>query len=362
MKRIIVVAVTILMLIGVLVAGCSQPATEPGPSGPGPAPAEGKTINLKFATFIPPFDVYAEQMKAWADELEAATDGRIKVTFYHAESLVKLPEIYDAVAAGTADIGMIDANITPERLAISGCITLPMVFKRASQTQQTMWALLQKYQEFNDEYDPVQVIWCHCPATSDAYGNKPMQTMDDLKGVKIACVTPYEVMSWKALGATPVSMGPTEMFTALERGVVDAASGDFNQAFIWKHFEITKYRTDNIDITARVSPIIMNKKTIASIPSDLRPIFDKVTDGARWSKESGLAFEGFFNNVSIKTIKEFDEKAGNPPFYVLPDDERQKWLETVLPVRDAWANEMEQKGLPGKAVLEDMLKFAEQYK
>ena len=120
MKRIIVVAVTILMLIGVLIAGCAQP--EAGPSGPGPAPApaKGETMELKFATFIPPFDVYAEQMQAWADELEAESGGRMTVDFYHAESLVKMPDLFDAVAAGTADIAMIDANLTPERLALSG--------------------------------------------------------------------------------------------------------------------------------------------------------------------------------------------------------------------------------------------------
>jgi len=356
MKKLFVLTITILVLAGTILAGCT-------PSTPGGGPSDtGKSVNLKFATFIPPFDVYAEQMGAWAKELEEATNGRIKVTFYHAESLVKMPNLFDAVAAGTADIAMIDSNLTPERLAISGCMTLPMVFTHAAQAQQTMWALLEKYAQFSNEYDPVRVIWCHNPATSDAYGNKQMQTLADLQGVKIACVTPYEVLSWKALGATPVSMGPTEMFTALERGVVDAASGDFNQAFIWKHFEITKFRTDNIDITARVSPIIMNKKTIENLPSDLKPIFEKVTDGARWSKETGLAFEGFFNNVAIKTIKEYDQKAGNPPFYVLPDAERQKWLEKVLPVRDTWANEIEKKGLPGKAILADMLKFAEQFK
>lgn len=380
MKKLVLIPLMIVLVVALVFGSCAAPAPPPAPPPapapapapapvpapappPAPAPAPAKPIELRFATFIPPFDVYAEQMHAWAKELEEATNGRIKVTFYHAESLVKMPDLLDAVGAGTAHFAMIDANLAPERLPLSGIMTLPMLFKHTSQSQQTMWALLEKYKEFRDEYtaNGVKVIWCHNPSTSDFCGNKPMRNLDELKAVKIAAVTPYEIMSLKALGMTPVSMGPTEMYTALERGIVDAASGDFNQDFIWKLYEITKYRTDNIDITVRVSPIIMNIKMYNDLPDDLKKIFDEVTDGLRWSKQSGEAFEGFMAN-SVKLIKEHDAKVGNPPFYVLPDDERQRWLEKVLPVRDAFVSEMEAKGLPARAMLEDLIKFAEQYK
>ncbi len=356
MKKFMFLGIVVLMLVSLILSGCAGQAPS---TGPGAQPA--KTINLKFATFIPPMDTYAVQQGEWAKQLETATNGRIKITFYHAESLIKMPDLFDATAAGTVDFSMIDSNLTPERLPLSGITTLPMVFKRASQTQQVMWALLEKYSKFKGEYAPTKVIWCQNPSTAQLYGNKPLQKLDDLKGQKVAIVTPWEALSLKALGMTPVGMPPTEMFTALERGVVDAASGDFNQAFIWKHFEITKYRTDNVDITARVSPIIMNIKTYNNLPDDLKKIFDKTTNGLEMSKRAGLAFEDFMAN-SIKMIKEFDQKKGNPAIYVLPSDERQKWLNTVSPVRDQWVAEMEKKGLPGKDMLKDMIELAEKYK
>jgi TRAP-type C4-dicarboxylate transport system substrate-binding protein len=366
MKRIIVIISIALILSAIILGGCAEPEPVPAPApapspAPAPTPAPEKPIELRFATFIPPMDVYAEQMGLWADELTAATSGRITVTFYHAESLVKMPDLLNAVDAGTADFAMIDANMTPERLALSGVMTLPMLFKRGSQAQQTMWALLEKYKEFRDEFYPSKVIWCHNPGPTQLCGTKPMTNLDELKGIKIAVVTPWEAMSFTELGMVPVSMGPTEMYTAVERGVVDAASGDFNQDFIWKIYEITKYRTGNVELTQRVSPIIMNIETYENLPADLKPIFDEVTDGLRWSRESGLAYEAF-DAFTTEEIKKYDETAGNPPFYYLPDAEKQKWLEKVLPVRDKWVNEMEAKGLPGRAMLEDLIKFAEQYK
>ena len=362
MKRIIIITFTILLLSAVIFGGCAQttPAPTPTPT-PAPTPAPVKPIELRFATFIPPFDIYAEQMGIWAKELETATSGRIKVTFFHAESLVKMPDLFDAVAAGTADFAMIDANMTPERLRLSGIMTLPMLFKRGSQAQQTMWALLEKYKEFKDEYLPTKVIWCHNPGPTQLCGKKPMQTLADLKGQKVAIVTPWEAKSMTALGMVPVSMPPTEMYTATERGVVDAASGDFNQDFIWKIYEITKYRTGNVDITQRVSPIIMNVNTYNNLPADLKSIFDKVTNGLTRSKIVGEAYDAFDADTT-KLIKEHDAKVGNPAFYYLPADERQKWLDTVMPVRDEWVNAMKAKGLPAEAMLKDLIAFAEQYK
>ena len=116
-----------------------------------------------------------------------------------------------------------------------------------------------------------------------------MTNLEELKGIKIAVVTPYEAMSLKALGMTPVGMGPGDMYTSVERGVVDAVSGDFNQDFIWKLFEVTNYRTDNVDITQRVAPIIMNIETYETLPADLKKIFDEVTDGMALSKSMNEA-------------------------------------------------------------------------
>jgi TRAP-type C4-dicarboxylate transport system substrate-binding protein len=362
-KRVIILIFTLLLLSAVIFGGCAQPAPAPAPAPaptPTPAPTPVKPIEWRFATFIPPQDVYAQQMGLWASELEAATNGRIKVTFYHAESLIKMPDLFDAVAAGTADFAMIDANLTPERLALSGIMTLPMLFKHASQAQQTMWALLQKYKEFSDEYLPTKVIWCHDPGPTQLVGKKQMQNLDDLKGQKVAIVTPWEAKSMEALGMVPVSMPPTEMYTATERGVVDASSGDFNQAFIWKIYEITKYRTGNVEITQRVSPIIMNLNTYNNLPDDLKKIFDEKTDGLTWCKRSGEAYEAF-DAQTTQEIKDYDAKVGNPPFYYLPADEKQRWLDKVAPVRDEWVNEMKAKGLPAEAMLKDLMAFAAQY-
>ncbi len=355
----LIISLVLILMLALPACTSPTPTTAPAPA-PAPQPAAQQTFELRYASFIPAMDVFAQVPGEWAKELEEATDGRIKVTFYHSESLVKMPDLFDAVAAGTADFAMIDANLTPERLSLAGGMTLPMLFKSASQSQQTMWSLLEKYDVFREQFKPTKAIWCHNPSTGQLVGNKPMEKLADLANQKVAVVIPSEAESTKLLGMTPVSTNPTEMYTLLERGVVDAAVGDFNQAFIWKFFEITKYRTDNIDLSVKVSPVIMNIKTYESFPDDLKAIFDEVSDGLKMSQRAGAAYDDFLVQ-SIEMIKQHDAAKGNPDFYVLPDSERQLWYEKIKPVQDNWVSEMEAKGLPGQAFLDDLKAFAEKY-
>ena len=61
-------------------------------------------------------------------------------------------------------------------------------------------------------------------------------------------------------------------------------------------------------------------------------------------------------------IEAYHISQGHSPIITLPDDEKAKWREMVKPVIDAWADGVEAQGLPGRAMLEDMETFAEEYK
>ena len=46
----------------------------------------------------------------------------------------------------------------------------------------------------------------------------------------------------------------------------------------------------------------------------------------------------------------------------LPAEEHERWVETIWPVTEIWVEENEAKGYPARAILEDAIAFAEQYK
>ena len=82
--------------------------------------------------------------------------------------------------------------------------------------------------------------------------------------------------------------------------------------------------------------------------------------GLLWSRHLGMVFDRA-NNANLLVLQEYDKKKGNPEIYWLPDDERQKWVQAVTPIWDEWVQDMEGKGLPGKAASEDLKAWVAQY-
>jgi TRAP-type C4-dicarboxylate transport system substrate-binding protein len=362
-KRIIAITVTVLLVSAVIFGGCAEPAEEAPttPTEPTEPTEPAKPIEWRFASFIPPFDCYAVDAEDWAKDLEEATGGRLKVSFYWAESLVKMPGLHDAISAGTADIGMFSAAAFPARFPLAQIFNLAMIYKSASQAGPAAIALINKYKEFQDEFYPMKVVWYQGPGPTHLLTKEvPVRTMEDLEGLKIRASGNTATNAYQLLGASPLYISSGEVYQALETGVIDGDATDWNAAFIWKRHEVTKYRIDGIFLNMNTFPTVMNIESHNKLPEDIKGIFDELTDPMEITKHIN---EGWmrYNLESLEKLKEFDETVGNPPFYVLPEAERERWKEVVWPLNEEWVKEVEAKGLPGEAILADAIAFAEQY-
>ena len=358
MKRIILVALTILLISAVIFGGCGGPAEEATTT---PSESEVKPIEWTFVSFIPPFDVYAMEAESWAKRVEEATGGRMKVTFYWAESLVKLTGLFEAVAAGTADMAQHPLAPWPERLSLTWVWFLPGIFDNTPQTGKVLIALFNKYDDMQKQYFPAKVIWFQTPGPFELASKKPVRTMEDLKGLKIQTGMKSEMMAYEALGAVPVPVHVTEAYQALETGVVEASSLDFNAVFIWRLHEVTKYRIGNTLGIMSGMPTIMNTESYNKLPADVKQKFDSVTDPLAYTNAANEAWLKFSAD-SIAQIKEYDKKVGNPDFYYLTAEEHARWAEKIAPVRDDWVKENTARGFPAQAILDDAIAFAAQYK
>ena len=355
MRRTICFILAILLIGTIAISGCQ---------GGEPAPASTSKIELRFATFIPPTDVYAVNLGNWAKELEQKTNGRVKVTFYHGQSLLKVPEILNGVAAGTADMAFLFAGANPDRLPLSQIMGLPtMVFQTSSQACQTWWALHNKYKEHQDEYTKagVKALWFQMPGPNQIEGNVKVEALKDLNGVKIAVDVREELEAFKLLGAVPVIVAGGDKYVSLQTNVVSTSTQNYNGSNTWKTFEVTKYITENVDISYRICPTIINLNTYNNMPKDIKKIFDEMSDGATMSKRTAQAYDES-NTKYRKEVEAYHVAKGQGSIFRLPDTEKAKWRDMIVPVIDTWVSGVEAKGLPGKAMLADLKKFAQQYK
>lgn len=347
MKKIFLVSLAIVLVSG-LVFWSSAIA----------APQE--PIKLKFAYWPPPVCPPAVRiLHPWGERIEERTNGRVKVTFYPAEALGKAPDHYDLCLKGTADIVWIDPNFTPGVFPLIGVIALPMQFPKSEVAGAVFWELMEKYMA-DTEFKKVKVLWVYPTGLFQLWTRKKqVRKLEDLKGMKLSCTSDVLVKITKALGAVPVFMPEPDIYTSLERGLLDGRWHEWEGGWTWKAHEVTKYRTANVDLGTNTNVIMMNLDSWNKLPRDIQKIVDECS-GLKYSQYSGKVWDE--TNVEfLPKIIDYDKKAGNPEIYYISDSERARWKEAVTPVYDEWVNEMEAKGLPGKAILKDLRALVKKY-
>jgi len=107
------------------------------------------------------------------------------------------------------------------------------------------------------------------------YSRKPVQTLADLKGLKVRVFGAAQTDFIRALGAEPVSLPVAEVYTALERGTVDAAITGTIAGFNLKWYEVTKYMVD-LQLGPVMIALVASKRTWDRLPPELRKVLEAV--------------------------------------------------------------------------------------
>lgn len=355
MKKLYLVSLLLVVVIALVIGGCAAPP------GAGPAP-EGKVVELKFSYWPPPADPWVQRgILTWGPEVEKKTNGKVKVTYFGGATLGAPPDHLDLVMKGTADIGWINPAFTPSVFPITDIRNLPFVYPTVQVANKVFW----RQQEILNDWEykgKVKVLWSFAtPLMECSTRTKQVKTLEDLKGMKFGDTEPIPAKTSTAMGAVPVILMETEIYTGLERGMLDGRWQEYNGLKTWKCGEVTKYRTDNVRIFTHQNIIGMNIDKYNSLPGDIKKVIDENTGWAR-SADAG----NIWNQCEVESreiILASDKKLGNPPPYVLPDAERARFIKAAQPVVDEWLKEMDGKGLGAKArdLLEKTKKWCEEY-
>jgi len=177
--------------------------------------------------------------------------------------------------------------------------------------------------------------------------NKPLRKLDDFKGLKIR-IQSSKILEGeiKAFGAIPQVMAFSEVYTALQQGVVDGEENTPSNKYTQKMHEVQKYMTMS-DHGVVMYAVVVNKKFWDGLPADIRKALGEamaestkyVWDIAKKENDDALA--------KIKAAKTTE-------VYVLPPAEKAVWRKAMLPLY------REHEGAVGKDTLESIEKTVAQ--
>jgi C4-dicarboxylate-binding protein DctP len=175
--------------------------------------------------------------------------------------------------------------------------------------------------------------------------NKPIKTPDDLLGLKLRIQSSKVIEAqMKAWGAVPQVMAFSEVYQALQTGVVDGTENPPSNMYTQKMHEVQKYAAEtNHGYLGYV--VIVNKPFWDGLPADVRGNLEKAMAEATVYANEIAQTE---NDEAMAAMK----KAGKTEFYTLTDADRKVWVESVKPVYTEVA------GRVGKDVFDTIAKAA----
>jgi TRAP-type C4-dicarboxylate transport system substrate-binding protein len=214
--------------------------------------AAAQEVTLRVVSAFPENLYYVKRLTDWIAKVNAEGKGNVQLNFIGGPKAIPTFEVGNAVKTGVVDMAMSTGayytNLMPEADA------LKLTQRPAAELRR------------NGAYDYINKVWNEkanmqylARVVDDTpfhlYINKKIDKAD-LAGMKIR-ITPVYRDFFQALGATVVQIAPGEVYTALERGVVDGYGWPIHGLFDLNWQEHTKYRVDPGFYNAEVS-LIMN--------------------------------------------------------------------------------------------------------
>ena len=316
----------------------------------GSVAGQAQEVTLKLHQFLPSQATIPKLfLKPWAEKVEKESGGRIKISHFPSMQLGgRPPALFDQVKDGVADIVWTLPGYTPGRFPCAEVFELPFMMTNAEATSKAFNDYAAKYcaKDFKDV--KVLAVHVHGPGMFHVKGNG-IHKLEDMKGKKLRGPTRIINSLLKRLGAVPIGMPLPAVPSALAKGVIEGTVIPWEVTRAFKIAELTKTHTefggDHALYTAAFI-FAMNKAKYDALPADLKKVIDN---------NSGAETGGWAGRVMQEQdapAKKVAVDRGNT-IVTIEGAELQRWKDAAKPVVAAWIAEMNAKGRPGQAMVDD---------
>src|SRR3954469_9419996 len=215
----------------------------------GPHAARAQTLELKFGHVGSPGSLFDVSANEFARRVKEKTNGKVLIQVYGSSQLGDDTELLQKVKLGTIDFAL-PSTVMSSVVPAFGLFEMPYLVKDREHMKridkEIIWPNLVPIAE-KAGY-AVLATWENGfrQITNNAH---PINTPEDLKGIKLRVPKgKWRVKMFQAYGASPSAMGLSEVFVALQTGVMDGEENPLTQIYTSKFQEVQKYlsMTDHV--------------------------------------------------------------------------------------------------------------------
>lgn len=366
--RVLALLFAVVLLCGTM-AACTPSATEPtatagtsDPTDPTATVDPGASTSdehwvLTASIHDPVQSVKTIFLEEYVDRVLEATNGQVEIQVFPGGVLAGAGAALEAVVNNTVDVAWCFSSYFPGQFPLSDVVAQPLLGATScQQVTNVLWDLWEKYDEMKTELDdPYKILHLYVnPPNTLFFGKEKVDSIDKIQGLTLRAPSGPITDILARWGATPIFMGPPDVYEALEKGIVDGFSFEYSGMYDFKLFEHVKYYME-MPIYCGPFLLIMNKDVWDAFPADIQEQIDSVS-GRDCSLEMATIFQNDQDTKKEMVLSRDDAEA-----YELTEEEFAKFKAVADEYNSEWVATHSTDTFDAQVFLDDAIALLEQY-
>lgn len=290
------------------------------PGMAGAASGDEKPVTLQLCHNSHADSFTGKAILEWAKQLSDKTGGKLKITVFPQNQMGSNKELSEQTSLGSLDINVQGMALVDYKVEQGYMSKVPFLFRSTSHAN-NWWnspegmAIVKKAEAQGVK---VLTIGLNRMPRQFASKSKPLNTPEDIRGLKVRAGDMATNSALKVLEAVPTNISLNEMYTAMSQGMVDVIELPLDYIFNYSIFEVAKHLTLS-NHTFDLQWVVINAKKFNSLPASYQKLL--VDSMAGLAKDNNTRQEANFNDI----LQKIKDKGMN----VIKTD-RSRW-ETLVP-------------------------------
>lgn len=314
---------------------------------------------LRYADLGPPKGWRAESLIEWGNKIKERTKGEVEVEFFWSQSLLKAKDSIKGVGSGLADTGTVMGVYSPASMPLWNIANSPSGPGDIWVGTRTWLEMFKTYAPLKAEADKnkIEILAIFTTGASDIVTReKPVKSPQDLDGMKIRSSGGWTGML-KNLGASTVAIGFSELYQALDKGVVDGTMAYIPATKNYKLYEVASHLTE-----VQLGQVLgfglgINKKLMDGFSPEIQSIIRQASE--EYQDASSKRFYDELNATKAELAAGIDGK--KVTFHQVTPEQRAEFLKAGESFTAAWKDKVSKAGGDADALLVKLAEVTKKY-
>ncbi len=282
-----------------------------------PALAQDDVVSLRWASFVSPMSTNnADAVPAFAKAVEEASGGTLKIEHYPGGTLGKSPvQQLAMVENGVADIAEVVVAYSPGRFPELSIFELPFLVESNVEAGLAAWKLYEK--GLVSDFDELMLAAIIMSGPYGVSTSKPINSIEDLAGLRLRAAGPIQNEIVTRLGAVPVGNIPAPSIAEnISRGVIDGTLMAPGNLFTFRIADAAEHHNFDLKLGSVAVIFPIRRDTYEKLPPKAKAAFDQYSGewltrllGEGLDRQQASTVETIRSDSARHTIHEWDAEA-----------------------------------------------------